>query len=638
MRLEIGGAVPPGDSASGTSGLPRTAPTEGRGVYCAEARPPERRPTQAHNARARDEDRFRPETLPSAAYLRHAALESGRNPASLAFDFLKLHRGRGKLTLPEYVQYGVYDPALSEDERRRFVGESLHWPITRHCCDFTWQATTEDKWLCARILERFGVCVPPTLAVIDTGSRPWPDTRTIRSPAELRDVVVAHTGGDDALFGKVNRGVASFGAFLVLEGDGDRLHVHGEGCMDYRTFLERIVGDSACLLQRREHNHPSFARWTEHLATVRVYLMLSKEGDARVPFTVLKLPSSDNVADNFWRAGNLACELCPDTGTILKARTMDAFGTTDHATHPVTGTPLVGETLPFWDQIIALARTCAPIFSPIRYQSLDIAITPTGPILIPEARPDARSTPAARSPCRNWQPAAASSPTRCASTSCAAGCADFERNGAIPEARPDAPPRAGQIVIRPPAHVKQEVALRGLVARQRLAHRSHRLAQIECCGPGRAPVVEHDGQHRGQLAAGSQVATANQVLVQQSDIGQQAQRHVAFHGGLELEQHQEVEPPVAQSHPPQGVAPAPAQVPAHELRGQLLEGAEVERVAPPSGGEPAQQVLDHPRVGEQELVGGVVHRRRVAPRDPRHGRRRTRRRVADGRASRAPGR
>ena len=48
--------------------------------------------------------------------------------------------------------------------------------------------------------------------------------------------------------------------------------------MDYETFLAQFVGDAACLLQPRERNHPFLARRTEHLATVRVYLLLGKGG------------------------------------------------------------------------------------------------------------------------------------------------------------------------------------------------------------------------------------------------------------------------------------------------------------------------------------------------------------------------
>jgi hypothetical protein len=44
----------------------------------------------------------------------------------------RLHFGRGKLTLQEYVQYAVYDVRrLSPGEQERFVTNNLHWPITR---------------------------------------------------------------------------------------------------------------------------------------------------------------------------------------------------------------------------------------------------------------------------------------------------------------------------------------------------------------------------------------------------------------------------------------------------------------------------------------------------------------------------
>ena len=351
-------------------GATRNSPTDGRAV-----------PIQS--ARVRDEYRCRVETISTSQYLRYAARKSGRNPISLTFEFLKLHCGRGRLTLQEYVQYGIYAPTLTEDEKRCFLGSVLQWPITRHCFDFGWLATTEDKWLYAKILDRSGVLAPPTLAVIDTHVRTWPGTRTLRTPAELRDFVVNRTREGDAVFGKVNHGIRSLGAFLILEGDHEHLHIHGEGWVSYETFLAQFVGDTAYLLQPRQRNHPFFARWTEHLATVRVYLLLGKGGgDAHIPFTVLKLPSADNIADNFWRPGNLVCALDPDIGTIRTARTKDAFGTTDHESHPVTGAPLVGETLPMWDRVLDLARTCAPIFPRIWYQSMDIAITEAGPLLV----------------------------------------------------------------------------------------------------------------------------------------------------------------------------------------------------------------------------------------------------------------
>ena len=68
----------------------------------------------------------------------------------------------------------------------------LHWPIVRRCNAIDWQAATEDKWLCAQLLERAGLPQPPILAMIDTTERAFPGTRIVRSERESGEV---NTGG-----------------------------------------------------------------------------------------------------------------------------------------------------------------------------------------------------------------------------------------------------------------------------------------------------------------------------------------------------------------------------------------------------------------------------------------------------------
>ena len=331
--------------------------------------------------RTRDERVFSTAKPTRAEYLRHAAKTSGRGPVALAMEYLRLLRGPGRMTLPEYVQYGLHDPALDDEERRRFITNTLHWPITHQCCDMTWQATTEDSWLCARILEGSGIAMPRTLAVIDRTARAWPGTRTIRTPAELREFALGDARNGAPVFGKENRGVSGFGTFLVREAEGERLHLQGEGWVSCEHFLDTLVGDTVYILQPVERNHPFFERWTEHLATVRICLLLTRDGP-KIPFAVLKLPAAGNTSDHFWRKGNLACDVEPRTGVVLRARTKDPLGTTDYTDHPDTGSGIVGETLPGWDDVLDLARACSAVFAPVRYQSMDVAITPRGPVLI----------------------------------------------------------------------------------------------------------------------------------------------------------------------------------------------------------------------------------------------------------------
>lgn len=324
-----------------------------------------------------DHDRHKPAVLD---YLRHAQRKSGRRPMDLAREFLRLNRGRGKLSLSEYVQYGVYDrTCLSPEDQARFITNNLHWPITHACCDMTWQATTEDKWLCAQILAQSSIAVPETLAVIDKTERIYAGTRKISTAQQLREFVTA--GDVLPVFGKENRGICSFGAFLILEADDSTILLKEHGRLSYEACMDEFVGATSYLLQRTVRNHGFFDRHAESLATVRVCVLVS-ENDVRIPFAVLKLPSRGNVADSFWRPGNLACNVDVESGRVLTMRTKDPLGTTDHLIHPETGAMLVGEILPMWDRVLDLACACAPIFQPVRYQSMDIAITPDGPVLI----------------------------------------------------------------------------------------------------------------------------------------------------------------------------------------------------------------------------------------------------------------
>lgn len=331
------------------------------------------------SVRSRDKSDYYQKKPTMLEYILHASKKSGRSPISVALEFGKVSRGVGRLSLQEYVQYGVYDPALSLDEKARFVTLAAHWPITSKCCDMTWQAATEDKWLCSHILEPTNISVPETLAVIDKTNRSYPGTLKITNAAELRDFALAQDG--EPFFAKDNRGIASWGALLATEAEEDRLYLKGEGWVGYEDLMDRMIGTTPYLLQTCQRNHSFFDQYTDNLATVRVCVLLTAEG-CKIPFAVLKLPSRENIADSFWRPGNLACNLDPATGKILDARSKDALGTKSYMTHPQSDVPLVGEVVPEWDQLLELVQTCSPIFAPVPYQSMDIAVTVNGPVLI----------------------------------------------------------------------------------------------------------------------------------------------------------------------------------------------------------------------------------------------------------------
>lgn len=317
---------------------------------------------------------------PLVAYLRHAVEKSGRGRVELLREFFRLHKGPGKLSWTEYVQFGVYDKnRYTPEEQANFITNNLVWPIADVCNDMSWQATLEDKWLFSHSFANDEIRIPETLAVIDKTNRVYPTTRKISTVDELRDFMMSLD--EFPVFGKENRGICGWGAFLVTEADQNGLQLKGEGQIDYKTFLEQFVGSTSYLIQKLERNHSFFDRFTESLATVRICILITDE-DIKIPFAVLKLPARNQIVDHFWRTGNLACNIEVESGKVLTVRSKDHLGYSDSEIHPETGQSFLGETLPMWDRVMDMAYKCAPIFQPVRYQSMDIAIAPDGPVLI----------------------------------------------------------------------------------------------------------------------------------------------------------------------------------------------------------------------------------------------------------------
>jgi hypothetical protein len=312
--------------------------------------------------------------------LRVASAKSGRNAFEIAREFWRLHRGRGKLSIAEYCDYGLYDSErFSDEDKGRFPSESVHWNLTADCCDMSWRALTEDKWLSAFFLSGAGVRVPETLAILDRSLRTYVGVEKIATADHLKSFLT--TQASLPMFGKHLRGIGSFGVFMITGADDEAIHLANEKPLGYEAFFEEFVGKHSYVLQRVVANHSFFEKYTPNTVTVRIVNILTDNGVV-TPFALLKLPSRRNIADNFWREGNLICNLDVASGEILSAvakTSGDAERLTDH---PETGHRLIGEVLPLWPEITALNLRCATLFAPVRYQSLDIAISQDGPVVV----------------------------------------------------------------------------------------------------------------------------------------------------------------------------------------------------------------------------------------------------------------
>lgn len=311
--------------------------------------------------------------------LNHAVKKSGRSALKIGQDFAVLAKGKSKINIVEYVRWKMYDAdRYTPEQRAEFISNELHWPLIHAVCDRSWTAAAEDKVLCDTILRSGGVPVPQSVAVIDRSARVYPGLPSVHSANALRDLLLAHKGQE--LFGKITGGMVSFGAFRIQDADQTHITCAGHEPMTYDVFMDQFVGASTYLIQKKLENHPALAPFCSAIATVRM-INLVRPGRIDNPVAVIKIPQGENIADAFWRPGNLACEVDVQTGEIKSVVALNAPDLDFLPDHPAVA-GFMGFKLPHWDELVEINRRAAQIFAPIKYSSTDVAITPDGPVIV----------------------------------------------------------------------------------------------------------------------------------------------------------------------------------------------------------------------------------------------------------------
>ena len=251
--------------------------------------------------------------------------------------------------------------------------------MTNECNKPGWWIVAGDKWVSSIFVGASGVPMHEIVAVINTGPRSYDGTAKITTPDALRDFLTR--APEFPLFCKLNDGKWSVGASTITGADATHIHLKGRAPIIYANFFADQIGKDVFLIQKFVSNHSFLQNYTPTTATVRMVNMWTDKG-LWTPHAILKRPSAQNDADNFWRPGNLVCQLDEVTGEILTVVGKDGPDLIRHETHPETGTAVLGLRLPHWDALLDLNARFAAQHAAVSYSTQDIAITQDGPVLI----------------------------------------------------------------------------------------------------------------------------------------------------------------------------------------------------------------------------------------------------------------
>jgi hypothetical protein len=309
----------------------------------------------------------------------------GASPLAIARR-ARLLRTRQGYEYEEALTEGLLDPALSEAQCALHASRHVTVEAQRRLNPEATNGLTGDKATFYGYCEAIGLPIPRLYGVVDV--RGWAGS--------------SHTG-------RVVSGAAGFADFVShdlpevsVAKPTDGYHGRGvrvlrrrgpgfEGAPTPAALLQALRADpefSVWVFQEHLRNHPAVAAigGDETLHTVRVVSLVSRAGDAEVLYAVLKLGLAGGDADNFegGRSGNGLAEIDLGSGRLgeVKLAREDGCGFVYASDAPGTGARVEGAVLPAWRETLALVRGAARAFAPARTLGWDVALTPSGPVLV----------------------------------------------------------------------------------------------------------------------------------------------------------------------------------------------------------------------------------------------------------------
>jgi hypothetical protein len=325
------------------------------------------------------------QTIPIVAEMRQIAEVSGKSYIGLIRDFAKLAFGPGKLAFDEYLALRLFDEAgLAGADKRAFVGLAASrkiWLEANYQIEYF--SLLENKIAANALFGAYGFPVIPTLALFSNRAG-LSTANLLRTEEELRHFLIR--GRHYPLFGKPMDGIQSLGtaSFDRYDTATDSL----VGGLGVATPLDAFVGDvanhygSGYLFQHRMSPHSEVrALCGDRLGTVRLLTILTTAGP-KLLRACWKIPAGSNIADNFWRSGNLLAQLDLADGRVLRVMRGAGTAAEELTLHPDTGSAMVGFVIPHWRQIVDLALEGAKVLPDVALIGWDIAPVDSGPVLV----------------------------------------------------------------------------------------------------------------------------------------------------------------------------------------------------------------------------------------------------------------
>ena len=310
---------------------------------------------------------------------------TGLSNAALVSAFARLALGPGKISFGDFVRLRLFDPAFYGDaELSEFVGERrTFWIYQKVNYRFDWFGLMSNKIAGSAYLSQYGLPAIPIRAIY-APEFPGGNPALLSGRQQLERFLTSPESYP--LFGKPVEGCRSLGSVGLRAFRTEERQI--ETTTGHRIELDQLLSEietnyrSGYVFQPLIHPRREVAQLCgDRLACVRIVTALTEDGP-KVIRACWKIPAGANMADNYWRTGNLVAQIDLQSGRVLRVSSGAGLEIRFHEIHPDTAAPLTGFTIPEWPEMKQLALSGAALMRHIPLIGWDIAPSENGPMIV----------------------------------------------------------------------------------------------------------------------------------------------------------------------------------------------------------------------------------------------------------------
>lgn len=315
--------------------------------------------------------------------LQMAQAAGGKPVWQQILEVIRLRLKKSPIGISEYFDYGIWHDSITAEMCDDFIGWKGSSELDIALNNDRSRVLANDKLINYLILMSAGLPSPTPLATYTTGGRRISNERLLKTHDEVRafleeDIYPFYVKPISAGYGRGVLGVAGRAADSLVLFDGSKV------VMDKFMELFSFGPYGGMLFQKPLTAHPAILDLTgiEAVSCVRFICFVTSSGPI-IHTAFWKIIAGRNMLDNFAHGDYGNCLGAIDTATGKIVRAISKMGPGGLiANHPTTNKPIVGFQLPDWKAAVQLVKTASASFPGLRLQNWDVALCPSGPVLL----------------------------------------------------------------------------------------------------------------------------------------------------------------------------------------------------------------------------------------------------------------